>query len=225
MKSDAQSKKKPFSWPGIERLRASCLGMVLLELETLSPKENHLFTPREWAKSLRMGPRRRRSFLSSRIALKGLSRQLGLVEGKRLDCTIETLGPDEQRPCLAESGLYCSVSHNSRFVIAAAHRHPIGIDIEEVSDKILKIERFFLSPGEKQLLSQTDLDFARAATRIWSIKEAAAKALGLHLFQAMHEVEVTELGKETGRLRVQENTYPAWSCEAEGQVIVLVTDD
>jgi phosphopantetheinyl transferase len=197
--------------------------MVILDRETLSPEGNHRFTPRELAKSLRMGPQRQKSFTASRIALKNLSRQLGLVKEKRSDCAIETLGPDDQRPCLADSGVYCSVSHSSRFVVAVAHGHPVGVDIEEVSNKILRIEHLFLSPGEQKLLSQTALDFNRAATRVWSIKEAAAKALGLHLFQAIREVEVIKMEKEKTTIRVQEKTYLGNHGEGEGQVIALVT--
>jgi phosphopantetheinyl transferase len=217
--------KSSFPWLGIERLRAACLGMVILDMETLSPRENHLFTPRESAKSLRMGPRRLKSFTASRIALKILTRQLGLVKEKMSDRAIETLGPDDQRPCLADSGIYCSVSHSSRFVVAVAHGHPVGVDIEEVSNKILRIGNFFLSPGERRLLSQTGLDFNRAATRVWSIKEAAAKALGLHLFQAIREVEVIKMGNEISAMRVQEKTCLVNHGEGEGGVIALVTCD
>jgi phosphopantetheinyl transferase len=217
--------KTTLSWPGIEGLRSACLGMVILEIENLSPTEGRLFTPRELNKSLRMLPRRRKSFTASRISLKNLCRQLGLVEETRPDQTIETLGPDDQKPCLAESGLFCSVSHSSRFVVAVAHNHPVGVDIEGISNKILKIQRLFLSQAERQLLSRSGLDFEPTATLVWSIKEAAAKALGLHLFQAIHEVEVIALGQGISRLRVQEKTYFARSCQGEGQVIVLVTCD
>jgi phosphopantetheinyl transferase len=207
----------------MECLRSACLGMVILDMETLSPGGNHRFTPRELAKSLKMGPQRKKSFTASRIALKNLSRQLGLVKEKGSDCDIETLAPDDQRPCLADSGVYCSVSHSSRFVVAVAHGHPVGVDIEEVSNKILRIEHLFLSPGERELLSQTALDFNRAATRVWSIKEAAAKALGLHLFQALREVEVIKMENEKSAMRVQEKTYLVNHGEGEGQVIALVT--
>ena len=225
LNSDTLLNKTSVSWLGIERLQAACLGIIIRDLETLSPGEDHLFTPRELEKSQRMGPRRRKSFTASRIALKNLSRQLGLVEENRPDRTIETLGPDDLKPCLAESELYCSVSHSSRFVVAVAHRHPVGVDIEGVSNKILRIRHLFLSPGEQQLLSQSGLDFKRATTRVWSIKEAAAKALGLHLFQAIREVEVVKIEKEVSLIRVHAKTYPVSHGERDGQVIALVTCD
>jgi phosphopantetheinyl transferase len=212
------------SWLGIERLRAACLGMVILDLETLFPGDD-LFTPRELEKTMRMGPRRLKSFTASRIALKKLTRQLGLVESNRLDRAIETLAPDNLKPCLAESGLCCSVSHSSRSVVAVAHRYPVGVDIEAVSGKILRIQHLFLSPEEQQMLSQSGLDFELAATWVWSTKEAAAKAFGLHLFQALREVKMVKTKNGESSIKVQGKTYRVRHCEGKGQVIALVTCD
>ncbi|MBI4767460.1 MAG: 4'-phosphopantetheinyl transferase superfamily protein [Deltaproteobacteria bacterium] len=222
---EAIQKETSVSWPGIEHLRAACLGLVIFDLETLSPEEEGLFTTRELEKFLRMGRQRRKSFKAARVALKILSRRLGLIKKEVPDYAIETLGPDNLKPCLAESGLYCSVSHSSRFVVAVAHRHPVGVDIEGVSDRIQRIQHIFLSPGESQMISQSGLDFQVAATLVWSIKEAAAKALGLHLFQAVREVRVVKMGKEESSIRVQEKTYPARHIQGHGQVIALVTID
>ncbi|MGA2515776.1 MAG: 4'-phosphopantetheinyl transferase superfamily protein [Thermodesulfobacteriota bacterium] len=212
-------------WPGIERLQLACLGMILLDMETISPVEDHLFTPRETARAVRMGPRRRRGFTAARVALKRLARQLNLAEEDRPDQAIETLGPDGARPCLGESGIYCSVSHCARLVAAVAHRYPIGVDLEMVSEKPIRTRHLFMSPRERDLISLSGLGPERAATRAWTIKEAAAKALGLHLFQAIREVEVVRLGEEEGVMRYQEKTYPARHAEGNGHVITLITFD
>jgi phosphopantetheinyl transferase len=199
--------------------------MILLGIETISTLEEHLFTPREAAKAMRMGPQRRKGFTAARVALKRLVRQLNLVEKDRPDRTIETLGPDGVRPCLSESGIYCSVSHCARLVTAVAHRHPIGVDLEMVSEKPIRTGHLFMSPREKDLLLISGLDPERAATRAWTIKEAAAKALGLHLFQAIREVEVVSVGEEGGVMRYQEKTYPVRHAEGNGYVITLITCD
>ena len=75
------------------------------------------------------------------------------------------------------------------------------------------------------MLSRSGLDFQLAATLVWSIKEAAAKALGLHLFQALREVKVVKMEKEESSIRVQEKTYLARHSQGDGQVIALVTCD
>jgi len=141
------------------------------------------------------------------------------------DPAIETLGPDDVRPCLAESGIYCSVSHSAQLVIAVAHRHPVGVDLEMVSEKVMRTKHLFVSPGERELISLSSLGQERAATRLWTIKEAATKALGLHLFQAIPEVEVVRLGEEDGMMRYQEKTYPVRHAEGNGHVITLITCD
>jgi phosphopantetheinyl transferase len=199
--------------------------MILLDMKTISPFEEDLFTPREAARAKRMGPRRRKGFAAARVALKRLVRQLNLVEKDRPDRTIETLSPDGAKPCLGESGIYCSVSHSGRLVVAVAHRHPIGVDLEMVSEKVVRTKHLFMSPRERDLISLSGLERQRAATRAWTTKEAAAKALGLHLFQAIREVEVVRLGKEEGAMRYQEKTYPVRHAEGNGHVITLITCD
>jgi phosphopantetheinyl transferase len=212
-------------WPGIKRLQSACLGMILLDMETISPVEEHLFTPREAARAVRMGPRRRKGFAAARVALKRLVRQLNLVEKDIPDRTIETLSPDGVKPCLNDSGIYCSVSHCGRLVVAVAHRHPIGVDLEMVSDKVIRTKHLFMSPKESELISLSGLGPQRAATRAWTTKEAAAKALGLQLFQALREIEVVSVGEEEGMMRYREKTYPVRHAEGDEYVMTLITCD
>jgi phosphopantetheinyl transferase len=210
-------------WSGLDRLQSACLGIILFDAEAGFPVEEDLFTPREAARALKMGPRRRRDFTAARVALKGLIRQLGLVEEERPDRTVETLGPDGEKPCLAESGLYCSVSHSGRLVVAVAHRHPIGVDLEAVSKKAIRIWNLLTLPKEKELISLSSLSPERTATRVLTIKEAAAKALGLRLFEAIREVNVIRVGEEEGVMMYKEKTYPIRHGEGDGYVITLIT--
>ena len=136
--------------------------------------------------------------MAARVALKRLARQLGLVEKTQSDRTIETFGPDDQRPCLAESGLYCSVSHDSRMVVAVAHNHPIGVDLEVISNKALRVLNSFWVGREKDLILASPLGPERAATLAWTAKEAAAKALGLNLVQALQRDRNGRSGRGRG---------------------------
>jgi phosphopantetheinyl transferase len=212
-------------WPGIGPLQSACLGLILLDIETISSVGEHLYTPREAAKAMRMGPRRQRGFTAARVALKRLARQLDLVGKNRSDRAIETLCLDGVRPCLAESGIYCSISHSGRLVVAVAHRHPVGVDLEMVSEKATRIWSLFLSPRERDLVLQSGLSPERTATRAWTIIEAAAKALDLHLIQAIREVDVVKVGAEEGVMRYQEKTYPVRHSEGNGYVITMITCD
>jgi phosphopantetheinyl transferase len=197
--------------------------MILIDMETCSPSEEHLFTRREAARAVRMGPRRRRGFIGARVALKRLAHRLNLVKEDTPDRAIETLGPDDTRPCLAKSEIYCSVSHSGPWIVAVAHRHPIGVDLEMVSEKPMKTRHLFLSPDERDLVLLSGLGPERAATRAWTIKEAATKTFNLHLFQAIREVEVVRLGEEDGVIRYQGKIYPVGHCEGNGYVLTLIT--
>jgi phosphopantetheinyl transferase len=199
--------------------------MVFLDIETIVPVEEHLFTPREAARATRMGVRRRKGFTAARVALKRLARQLKLAEEDQPDRAIETLGPDDVKPCLAESGIYCSVSHSGRLVVAVAHRHPIGVDLEMVSEKVIRTRHLSMSAKERDLVSLSSFGPERAATSVWTTKEAAAKALGLDLFQALREVEVVKVGEEEGVMRYQGKDYPVRHAEGNGYVITLVSWD
>jgi phosphopantetheinyl transferase len=212
-------------WPGIDQIRSACLGWILFNIEITCSAGEHLLTPREAARAMRMGSRRRRDFIAARVALKRLARQLDIVKENRPDQEIETLGPDGVRPCLAESGIYCSVSHSDRLVAAVAHRHPVGVDIEMISEKPTRTKYLFMSPRERNLVSLSSLGPERAATRAWTTKEAAAKVFGLHLFQAIQEVDVVRVGAEEGVLTYQEKTYPVRHGEGSGYVITVVTCD
>jgi phosphopantetheinyl transferase len=213
------------TWSGMDRLQSACLGMVFLDIETIVPVEEHLFTPREAARATRMGVRRRKGFTAARVALKRLARQLKLAEEDQPDRAIETLGPDDVKPCLAESGIYCSVSHSGRLVVAVAHRHPIGVDLEMVSEKVIRTRHLSMSAKERDLVSLSSFGPERAATSVWTTKEAAAKALGLDLFQALREVEVVKVGEEEGVMRYQGKDYPVRHAEGNGYVITLVSWD
>ncbi len=212
-------------WPGIDQLQSACLGWILLDIETISPVAEHFLTPREAARAMRMGSRRRRDFIAARVALKRLAHQLDLVKENRPDREIETVGPDDVRPCIAESGIYCSVSHSARLVVAVAHGHPVGVDLELVSEKATRIWSLFLSPGESDLVSQSGLSPERTAARAWTIKEAAAKAFGLHLFQTIQKVEVVKVGEEEGVMKYQEKAYPVRHAEGNGYVMSLIACD
>ena len=210
-------------WQGMEELKTVCSGIVLLQTEALLPTEKELLTPREAARAEELGPRRRKSFLAARVALKRLARQIGLVSKGTPDSGIETLGPDRVKPCLGESDFYCSVSHANRFVVAVGDVQPIGVDIEVVSEKAVRIWHLFMPAKNSDFLLSSGLGLERAATRAWTIKEAAAKAFGLNLSEAIREVEIVLIGERSSEIRHGGKTYSVKHAEGEGHVLSLLT--
>ena len=210
-------------WQGIEELKTVCSGIVLLQTEALLPTEKELLTPREAARAEELGPRRRKAFLAARVALKKLARQLDLFSEDTPDSGIETLGPDRVKPCLGESDFYCSVSHANRFVVAVGDVHPIGVDIEVVSEKAVRIWHLFMPSKNSDFLLSSGLGPKRAATRAWTIKEAAAKAFDLGLSEAIREVEIVLIGERSSEIRHGGKTYSVKHAEGEGHVLSLLT--
>ena len=210
-------------WQGMEELKTVCSGIVLLQTEALLPTEKELLTPREAARAEELGPRRRKAFLAARVALKKLARQLDLFSEDTPDSGIETLGPDRVKPCLGESDFYCSVSHANRFVVAVGDVHPIGVDIEVVSEKAVRIWHLFMPAKNSDFLLSSGLGPERAATRAWTIKEAAAKAFDLGLSEAIREVEIVLIGERSSEIRHGGKTYSVKHAEGEGHVLSLLT--
>jgi len=210
-------------WTGMEKIKTLCLGIVLLELENLRPQENALLTPREAARAEELGPRRRKPFLGARLALKSLARQIGLASNDTPDSWVQTLGPDRVRPCVAESGIYCSVSHDSRFIVAVADVHPVGVDIEIVSEKPVRSSHLFMPSENSDLLLSSGLGRKRAATRAWTSKEATAKAFGLDLSDVFRKVKIVRVGEQESDVRYRGKAYSVKHAEGEGHVLSLFT--
>ncbi len=209
-------------WTGLEKIKVLCPGIVLLEIEHLLPQENALLTAREATKAEELGPRRRKLFIAARAALKILARQIGLVSEDTPDSGIETLGPDRVKPCLADSALFCSVSHTNRFCVAVGNVDPVGVDIEAVSAKTLRIWHLFMPGKSNDLLSASGMDPERTATRAWTSKEAAAKAFGLNLSEAIRKVEIVLVGENESEIRHRGMTYPVKHTEGDGHVLSLL---
>ena len=67
---------------------------------------------------------------------------------------------------------FISVSHSKNFCALASSHKRIGIDIEEINDRILKVRPRFLNERELEIINATDLEFNTIA---WCIKEVLFK--------------------------------------------------
>jgi len=127
---------------------------------------------------------RHREFLGSRLLVRWLlagylEREMGeiqLIRGKRGKLFVEN------------STLQFNFYHTDRMIVCSVGRRPLGIDVEKIDSSAgkgrpwpLLAERYF-SPEEYQILfSQPSESRARAFFKIFTMKEAYIKALGLGL--------------------------------------------
>jgi phosphopantetheinyl transferase len=187
-------------------LKERCLELCVIELDAVAEFAPCCLSDKEKEKYQPMGRLRRRSYLGARLALKRLSRKLGDGLQQTPPHAIHTHQADGVRPCCAlpanGATIYCSASHSRRFAVAAAAEAPVGIDVEPVTGRAARCSRIFMSETERQLLQRTTLDREQAAVRIWSAKEAVAKAENIPLAEAWHRTEITDVESGVSRLLV-----------------------
>jgi phosphopantetheinyl transferase len=184
-------------------LRKRVAGLVLLERSALATFAAAALSGNEMGRLTSMTADRARGYLSARLVLKRLSRMLSGDGDRRPSREIETVAGDGRAPqCPLADGTrpHCTVSHDRRFTVAVAADDPVGVDVEPLSDMPLKATHLFMDSHEQAMVDHSPLGAADAALRVWSTKEAAAKALGINLAEAWAKVRVIDVAAAGSRL-------------------------
>lgn len=127
-------------------------------------------------------PGRRREWLAARIAVKWLLIQRGVIATWR-DAEVRKDGSGKPFVVLVADGqslpLDISISHKGELAVAALARVPavrIGVDLEVLSSRPERLKNAFEHPSDAlSEIRRPDPYF----TILWTLKEAAAKVLGL----------------------------------------------
>lgn len=122
--------------------------------------------------------KRKQEFLAVRHALNGLL-------GRKAEIHYDESG----KPSLADNISRISISHSKSHVAVIAHpSREVGIDIEDATDKFLKLYKRFL--GEQE---QSDLGNGNDIRKLqiaWSAKEALYKIIGLQAVDFANQLQV-----------------------------------
>jgi phosphopantetheinyl transferase (holo-ACP synthase) len=188
-----------------------CLSII--ERNTLMPFAEKALSTDELKRLEKMGRKRKKSYLAARLACKRLSRRLS---GNDMDTPadrISTISHDLVRPCCpltdGSRAVSCAASHDSRFAVAIASGKRVGIDVEKISERVLKSRELYMTEDEKAVVDASFLGEIQAALRIWSIKEAAAKALNTTLADSWNRVRVKNTGRDESRVEIDgKGRYP-----------------
>jgi phosphopantetheinyl transferase len=151
---------------------------------------NHLGST-ERARYEQQPPRGRRGWLLGRIAVKDAVRRLlwEQGEGPVFPAEIAVVNEPSGRPRVvgvhgrALPPLAVSLAHRGEAAVALvrpAEDGPVGIDLEEVTERTPELLQVALSPAERDLLAGRQ-DGELWFTRFWAAKEAVAKAEGTGL--------------------------------------------
>jgi phosphopantetheine--protein transferase-like protein len=199
---------------------------MLVELPVAVPDPEALLTRREQARLARLGSRRRPSFLAARLALKRLAVTLGRVPSDASFPELQTVAPDGVRPHLPGvpdgAPMCCSVAHDDRFAVAVASAHPVGVDVERISPRLERVERMFVRPPEAARLPAAPAQRRTALARLWTLKEAVAKALGIPLLEAFDAVKLRALDTHRSRFSLRQAEHVARHAAIADHVFTLV---
>jgi phosphopantetheinyl transferase len=233
MKDVSSGRIKPPSWivegarhDGLQTLRNRCEAISVIELKTIEKAAEKALSGPELKRFGKMGEKRKKDYLGARLCCKTLSRKLSGNEMDTPASSITTISPDSVLPCcpLTDGRIKfaCSVSHDSRFAIAVASESRVGVDVEEISERVLKSRRLFMSETEKKLVQDSSLGEVVASLMVWSIKEAVSKAFGISLADAWEKVGVKDIGRNRSSLLMEDRDYTAFHDVVDEHVFTIV---
>ena len=218
---------QPVADDPLDALRRRVAGMELVEREAVAGFAAAALSQNEQRRLPPMTPTRATGYLSSRLALKRLSRRLSGVGDRRPAHAIETVAEDgrtPQCPLADHTRPSCSVAHDRRFTVAVAADRPVGVDVEPLSDKPLRAPDLFMDAAEQEAIGQSPETRAAAALRVWSAKEAVAKASGLDLVDVWRRVRAVTVTTGQSRLIMDGGLeMTAWHALTEGHLFTLLT--
>ncbi len=121
-----------------------------------------------------------------------------------------------------------SISHCNTVGLALAfpEAHPLGIDLEYIDKKRLKVLESQVTETEKEILSQLNLPQTISFTLLWTVKEGVSKALrtGLTMdFKILTVKAMKRRGKEIESAYYTSNQYKAFSSYFGNYAISVVT--
>jgi phosphopantetheinyl transferase (holo-ACP synthase) len=180
-------------------------------------------TPRELERFNTLGERRQRSYLAARIAMKRLARRLSPTESDYPAESIETLADDDIRPRCGATLLHSAAAHDPDFAIAVASRHPVGVDVELISEKAVRGARLFLDDNEQKLIA--DNDRAETATRMWTVKESVAKMLSLPLAKAWQRARIVSTRPDESRVSLDGRVFQARHVRYGEHIFTVISDE
>jgi phosphopantetheinyl transferase len=207
-------------------ISSHCRAAVVIDHDTIADFAVKALSGDESERLCHMGKRRKTSYLAARLALKFLSRKLSGDERATPASEIHTVMADRIRPLCPILGgretSFCSVSHDRRYVIAVAGDEEIGVDVEAISDRILKIRHGYMGTEEMALTEASPLGVVAASIRVWSIKEGVSKATNMPLGKAWKQASVDVIGRTESRLNIQGIGYTAYHDTIDDHIFTLV---
>ena len=105
---------------------------------------------------------------------------------------------DTRKPFLEDEAFHFSISHCGNYAAAmVSTKHRVGVDVEEVTNKIRRIVHKFLDADELALIPEND--YNKIATLCWSVKETIYKWQGSGGVDFIKHIHIEKIeGKDEG---------------------------
>ncbi|MCL1867333.1 MAG: 4'-phosphopantetheinyl transferase superfamily protein [Paludibacter sp.] len=111
---------------------------------------------------------------------------------KILNQNVEIVHDENGKPFLKDNPLKISISHSKTEVAVIVDREKqVGIDIEAISQKILRLAERFLSKKELEEIPQSTENYTLA----WATKETAFKIIGKKATDFRQSLEIQKIEK------------------------------
>ncbi len=130
-------------------------------------------------------------------------------------------------PELDGEGLHVSIAHAATaertLAVAAVSYRPIGVDIEVIQPRRPDLYRFVLHPDEYGLLDTLPHDHDAAQVLVWTLKEAALKAMRTGFRTSPKKLRLTvEPAQQRAEVRVEEvGTWALRYAERDGCFVAV----
>ncbi|MFH0976917.1 MAG: 4'-phosphopantetheinyl transferase superfamily protein [Spirochaetota bacterium] len=204
---------------------SKCDAFSVVELDQIPEFASKALSIDELRRLEPMREKRRKSYTGARLACKFLSRKLSKESFDLPADKITTIINNIYPACPLPDGSMpykCTVSHDSRFAVAAASRKRIGIDVEEISERVIELRKYYMSEEEQNLVDSSGLEKKAACLRIWSIKEAVTKALDIDLTGSWKSVQVMDIGENITKFLINNIENNAYHCTIDNHIFTLV---
>ncbi|NBT14970.1 MAG: 4'-phosphopantetheinyl transferase superfamily protein [Chitinophagia bacterium] len=99
-----------------------------------------------------------------------------------------------RKPALKDRSLEFSLTHTRKMAAAIlSSSHKVGIDVEKIDPRVLKIESKFLHPYEREGLPADQQERVSELTLMWTIKETVFKCFGKSAVDFSHDILIKSI--------------------------------
>ncbi len=170
-------------------------------------------------------------FLAGRVALKTALQRCGSSTA-RDPAGLGVANDPEGRPRFVEwPRLHCSLAHSAGWGVGVVAAAPVGIDIERQRPRSSELLRYVADDAERTEAADDGGDDAGKIARIWTLKEAVLKGIGVGLAIPPRKVKLRKTDGDRfsvevlSHLPADRSPWRAWTYSVDDVCISVATQE